>query len=291
MPFPVIDAHQHVWDPARAAYDWLGPEMAPIDTAKTFDELAPELRACGIDATILVHSADNADDTALMRETADAHPEIVGIVGYVPLADAEATAATLETWASDPLYVGVRNLIHDLPDPDWLLRPEVDAGLGELEAHGVPFDLVAVLPRHLELVPILSERHPGLKIVIDHLAKPPIGLDETEPWRRLIAAAAENPLVSAKVSGLYSATADSGAWTTEQLRPFFDDALELFGPQRLLYGGDWPISVLSGGYTRVWNGLRPLFDTLDAGDREWILGRTAAEVYGIDADRLAALTG
>jgi L-fuconolactonase len=291
MPFPVIDAHQHVWDPAKAAYDWLGPEMAPIDTAKTFDDLAPELRACGIDATILVQSADNADDTALMRETAAAHPEIVGIVGYAPLADAEATAAVLDSWANDSLYVGVRNLIHDLPDPDWLLRPEVDAGLGELEARGMPFDLVAVLPRHLELVPILSERHPELRIVIDHLAKPPIGLDTNEPWRRLIAQAAENSLVTAKVSGLYSATADSGAWTTEQLRPFFDDVLEFFGPQRLMYGGDWPISVLSGGYTRVWNGLLPLFDGLDAVDRERLLGRNAAEIYGIDADRLAALTG
>lgn len=200
---PVIDSHQHVWDPSRAAYDWLGPEQAPIDRAMSFDDLAPELAACGVDATVLVQSADHSEDTALMRQAAAAQPRIVGIVGYAPLADAEATATVLAEWAADPLLVGVRNLIHDLPDPDWLLRPDVDAGLGVLEEHGVPFDVVAVLPRHLELVPILSERHPRLKMVIDHLAKPPIGLDSDEPWTTLIARAAENPLVYAKVSGLY----------------------------------------------------------------------------------------
>lgn len=284
---PVIDSHQHVWDPSRAAYDWLGPEQAPIDRAMSFDDLAPELAACGVDATVLVQSADHSEDTALMRQAAAAQPRIVGIVGYAPLADAEATATVLAEWAADPLLVGVRNLIHDLPDPDWLLRPEVDAGLGVLEEHGVPFDVVAVLPRHLELVPILSERHPRLKMVIDHLAKPPIGLDSDEPWTTLIARAAENPLVYAKVSGLYSATPDSGAWSTESVRPYFDRAVELFGADRLMYGGDWPISVLSGGYRRVWQGLAPLFDSLSPNEREQVLGRTAAAFYGLDPARLA----
>ena len=101
-----------------------------------------------------------------------------------------------------------------------------------------------------------------------------------------MAAAAENPLVYGKVSGLYSATDDMGAWSTEAIRPFFDRALELFGPERLMYGGDWPIAVLAGGYTRVWDGLRPLFDELGTDERELVLGRTAAEFYRIDPNRL-----
>jgi L-fuconolactonase len=137
------------------------------------------------------------------------------------------------------------------------------------------------------LVPIISERHPRLRMVIDHLAKPPIGLQATQPWDRLMAVAAENPRVYAKVSGLYSATPDPAAWTTELVRPFVDRALELFGVQRLMYGGDWPISVLAGGYTRVWNGLAPLFDALDETDREWMLGRAAAHFYRIDPARIA----
>ena len=210
MTFPVIDAHQHVWDPALAEYDWLGPELAPIDRAMTFEDVAPELRAAGVDLTVQVQSADNPEDTALMRASAAAHREVAGIVGFAPLDDAEGTASTLEAWNSDPLMVGVRNLIHNKPDPDWLLRPEVREALAVLEESGLALDVVAVLPRHLELVPILSERHPRLRMVIDHLAKPPIGLESSEPWDSLIARAAENPLVYGKVSGLYSADGRHG---------------------------------------------------------------------------------
>ena len=288
MTFPVIDAHQHVWDPARAEYDWLGPELAPINGAMSFDDLAPELRAAGVDFTVQVQSADNPEDTALMRASAADHPEVVGIVGFAPLDDADGTAATLDAWAGDSLMVGVRNLIHNKPDPDWLLRPEVAASLEILEQRGVPLDVVAVLPRHLELIPILSARHPGLRMVIDHLGKPPIGLDSREPWTSLIAAAAENRHVHAKISGLYSATADMGAWTTAAIRPFFDLALESFGPDRLMYGGDWPIAVLAGGYTRVWEGLQPLFEGLEPEEREQVLGRTAQQFYRIDRARLGA---
>jgi L-fuconolactonase len=288
MTFPVIDAHQHVWDPARAEYDWLGPELAPINGAMSFDDLAPELRAAGVDFTVQVQSADNPEDTALMRASAADHPEVVGIVGFAPLDDADGTAATLDAWAGDSLMVGVRNLIHNKPDPDWLLRPEVAASLEILEQRGVPLDVVAVLPRHLELIPVLSARHPGLRMVIDHLGKPPIGLDSREPWTSLIAAAAENRHVHAKISGLYSATADMGAWTTAAIRPFFDLALESFGPDRLMYGGDWPIAVLAGGYTRVWEGLQPLFEGLEPEEREQVLGRTAQRFYRIDRARLGA---
>ena len=287
MTFPVIDAHQHVWDPARAEYDWLGPELAPINGAMSFEDLAPELRAAGVDFTVQVQSADNPEDTALMRASAADHPEVVGIVGFAPLDDADGTAATLDAWAGDSLMVGVRNLIHNKPDPDWLLRPEVAASLEILEQRGVPLDVVAVLPRHLELIPILSARHPALRMVIDHLGKPPIGLASREPWTSLIAAAAENRHVHAKISGLYSATADMGAWTTAAIRPFFDRALESFGPDRLMYGGDWPIAVLAGGYTRVWEGLQPLFEGLEPEEREQVLGRTAQQFYRIDRARLS----
>lgn len=288
MTFPVIDAHQHVWDPTVAEYDWLGPDMAPIDGVMTFDDVAPELRAAGVDFTVQVQSADNSDDTAVMRASAATHAEVVGIVGFTPLDDAASTAAILDEWAGDTLMVGVRNLIHNKPDPDWLLRPEVAESLALLEQRGLALDIVAVLPRHLELIPILSERHPRLRMVIDHLAKPPIGLDSVEPWDSLIAAAAANPFVYAKVSGLYSATADIGAWSTESVKPFFERALEIFGPARLMYGGDWPISVLAGGYTAVWGGLKPLFDGLGVSDRDDVLGRTAAEFYRLDEERLRA---
>ncbi len=277
-----------MWDPACARYDWLTAELAPINRPIEFAELRPALREAGVDATVIVQSADNDDDTDLMLRTAEANPEVAAVVAYVPLARPAAAADRLAELRRNPKVVGIRNLIHNIPDPDWLLRPDVDEGLGVLEGAGVTFDLVAVLPRHLEHVPTLSARHPGLKIVIDHLAKPPVGLDDMEPWWTLIERAAENPLVHAKVSGLYSATADSSAWTVDAIRPFVMRALEVFGADRLMYGGDWPISLLSGGYRRVWEGLSVVFAELGSEERKWILGGTAERFYGIDAAALEA---
>jgi L-fuconolactonase len=146
-----------------------------------------------------------------------------------------------------------------------------------------------VLPEHLALVPTLVERHPGLRIVIDHLAKPPIGLADAEPWWSLIARAAESPTVYAKVSGLYSAAGNSGSWTPDAIRPYLGRAIDCFGADRLMYGGDWPISVLSGGYDRVWGGLTVLFDELGERERAKILSGTARDFYRIDPLRIAAL--
>jgi L-fuconolactonase len=285
-----IDAHQHVWNPATAEYAWLGPQHHPIDRAMTFEELQPLLRDAGVDATVLVQSADNDEDTDAMFAVADRHPEIAAIVAYVPLDRPDRAAERLSELRADSRFVGIRNLIHDLPDPDWLLGDIVDEGLDLLEKADVTFDLVSVLPRHLENLATISERHPSLRIVIDHLSKPPIGGDP-EPWWTLIARAAENPLVHAKVSGLYSSVGELGDWSTEAVRPFFDRALEVFGPERLMFGGDWPISVLAGGYRRTWDSLSELLEGLSAADRAKILGETAAQFYRIDEHRLATASG
>jgi L-fuconolactonase len=283
---PVTDSHQHVWDPSRARYDWLAREAPELNRTIGFDEAVPELRRAGIDATVLVQSADNDADTDFMLEVAAQNPMVAGVVAYVPLHDPPTAARRLAALQKNPIIVGVRNLIHDRPDPDWLLRDDVDEGLGLLEDAGVPFDLVGVLPRHLEIVPIIGERHPQLRMVIDHLAKPPIGRDEREPWWGLIASAAENPLVFGKVSGLYSATADGASWTVDGVRPFVHRALEVFGSDRLMYGGDWPISIPNGGYQRVWSGLSEIFAELNELDRNRILDTTAQAFYGLSPVRL-----
>jgi L-fuconolactonase len=283
----IIDAHQHVWDLAKARYEWLGPELAPIDRTMQFAELKPSLARAGISATVLVQSADNDEDTALMLNVAAANSEIVAVVAYAPLDRPAELSARLEGFRNNSLIVGIRNLIHNIPDPEWLLRPEVDEGLGVLEDAGMTFDLVSVLPEHLALVPTLVERHPRLRIVIDHLSKPPIGLGDREPWWSLIAQAAQSPTVFAKVSGLYSATEDSGSWTPALVAPYLNRAIDCFGASRLMYGGDWPISVLSGGYDRVWDGLSVLFAELPVADRDQILAQTAIDFYRIDPQRLA----
>jgi L-fuconolactonase len=284
----IIDAHQHVWDLERAAYDWLGPELAPIDRTFSFEESRDALRRAGVTASVLVQAADNDEDTELMLETAARCPEVVGVVAYVPLADPDRAKERLAELRRSPLVVGVRNLIHDLPDADWLLRPDVDRGLSVIERAGVAFDLVSVLPRHLEHATTIAKRHPSLRIVIDHLSKPPIGGEDREPWWTLIEEAAANPLVYGKISGLYGTVGGPAAWTTDAIRPFFDRALEVFGPDRLMYGGDWPVSITAGGYDRVWGGLSPLIDELSPDEREAILATTAYAFYRLDDKLLAA---
>ena len=288
MVSPIIDTHQHVWNLSRAAYPWLGPELGEINRSIGFDELRPSLVRAGVQGTVLVEAADNAEDTELMFDTAAANPEIVGIVAYVPLDRPDEAAPTLEELKKSSLTVGIRNLIHNQADPDWLLGAEVDTGLTLLEDAGLAFDVVSVLPRHLELVPILSERHPRLRMVIDHLSKPPIGLESRQPWWDLIAAAAENPLVFAKVSGLYSATEDPGSWTVDAIQPSFDRAMDVFGPNRLMYGGDWPVSILAGGYDRVWDGLQEIFASLEKHERNSVLGETGVRFYRIDPQRITS---
>ncbi|WP_406296371.1 amidohydrolase family protein [Streptomyces sp. NBC_00624] len=286
----VIDAHQHVWDPARAPYDWLGPAMAPIDRAMGFAEVRPALRAAGVTATVLVQAADNDAGTDHMLATAAAHPEVVAVVAWIPLDASGLARARLAALRRDPHVVGVRTLVHENPDPDWILRSDVGQGLALLAQAGLAFDYVTSTPAALVHVPELAARHPQLRLVVDHLGKPPVGggAEERAAWRRLIAAAARHPGVHAKVSGLYSACGPLDAWTTDQVRPFVEDALELFGPGRLMYGGDWPVSLLAGGYERTWEAYGKLLAPLDPDDRAAVLGGTAAGFYRIDAALLDA---
>ncbi len=283
----IIDSHQHVWDLTRSPYPWLGPDVPEYNRTFTFDEVQPQLRAQGVDATVLVQSDDHDGDTDLMIEVADRHPEVVGIVVYVPLDQPDLAAERLESLRGDDRVVGVRNLIHNIPDPDWILRPDVAEGLGLLERLGLTYDHVSVLPRHLEHVTTLSERHPDLRIVIDHLSKPPIGEAEREPWWSLIERAAENPKVFGKVSGLYPGAGPDG-WTVAGIQPFVDRAVEVFGPSRLMYGGDWPISIAAGGYERVFAGLQDALAGLSSDEREEIYAGSARRFYRLDEQRLAA---
>ncbi|WP_181804046.1 amidohydrolase family protein [Streptomyces shenzhenensis] len=283
----IIDSHQHVWDLDRAPYPWLGPHVPQWNRTFTFEEVQPDLRRNGVSATVMVQAADNDQDTQYMLAVADDHPEVVGVVGYVPLEKPAEASARLAELRTDRRVVGIRNLTHDRPDPDWILRPDVDEGLSVLEAAGIPFDYVAVIPRHLEHVPVLSERHPRLRIVVDHLAKPPIGRSGVEPWWSLMAAAAENPLVHAKVSGLYPGEAPD-RWNADAIRPFVERAVELFGPSRLMYGGDWPISVAAGGYSRVFEGVMQALRGVAPRDRDEILSGTARRFYDLDDDLLTA---
>jgi L-fuconolactonase len=279
----IVDAHHHLWRLDRADYGFLHGLPASIDRDLVFDDLLPTLRRLGIERTVVVQGVDADGDTDSMLEEAAAHPEIGGVVGWVPLDRAEVAATRLEQLRRNPVFRGVRAAINMQPDAEWLLRDDVGEGLRLLEDAGIPFDLVSVRRRHLDLVPELVERHPRLRIVIDHLSKPPIARDEVEPWWTNIARAAESPTVFAKISGLMPARTPYDAWTLDDLRPFVDRAAEVFGPSRLMWGSDWPIIDLAGGYERAWDAAHELVADWTPADRDALFGATAVRFYGLDA--------
>lgn len=283
----IIDAHQHFWNLDRVAYPWLTPAYGPI--YRTFEErdLEPHLDTFGVEGTVIVQSMDSYEDSDYMLEVADRWPRIAGVVGWVPLTRAEEAASVLDRYQRDQRFVGVRHLIHEDPDPDWLLRSDVQDGLTLLAERDLAFDVVAVLPRHLEHVPVLAERHPGLRLVIDHLAKPPVKDRGWEPWAGLIARAAEHRNVYAKISGLNTA-ADWETWSADDLRPYVEHVLQAFGAERLMFGGDWPVAVLAGDYPKVWRETEKLLTEIDEGARARVLGATAAEFYRLPIDRRAS---
>ncbi len=281
----IIDAHVHLWNLRRSDYAWLhGPGNDKINRTIEWAEIEPLLRSNGISRAILVQADDTDSDTDYLLEVAAGHDQVSGVVAYVPLHSPAEAAKRLDRIRDGHKVVGVRNLIHDRPDPDWLLRPDVDEGLALLAERDIPFDVVSVLPRHLEHVATLSQRHPRLRMVIDHLSKPPIKAADDGQWRSLLAAAAASRNVYAKVSGLYPAAGALDDWDPEDIRPSFEFAYQTFGPERLMFGSDWPVSVLAGGYERVWRGLSALFAELGQPARDAILAGTASSFYGLHAD-------
>jgi L-fuconolactonase len=273
----IVDAHHHLWDLSTGWYDWPTPAEVAIYRTFAASELAGELAIANVARTVVVQTIDRLEDTDAMIGARAAHPWIAGVVGWVPLADRDAAERELAARAS--LLAGVRHLIHREPDPHWILRPDVADGLDVVAALGLPFDVVAVFPHHLELLPALRRRHPDLVLVIDHLAKPPYRSDGWATWAAQLREAGSLPGVYAKISGLD--TAAGPGWTPDELRPGFDIALEAFGPERLLFGSDWPVCRLASTYAEVVAAARALVAELAADEQAEILGGTAARVYGL----------
>jgi len=274
-----IDAHAHIWNVEQVAYDWPTPADAGLYRNIEPPELLPLMRDAGIAQAVLVQAADHAEETDYLLRMADAHDFVAGVVGWVPLDRAAEAGRRLETLAKHPRFKGVRHLIHCEADPDWIVRPEVVEGLRVLASFGLAFDVVAVFPNHLKHVPTLAERVPDLRLVLDHLAKPPIasgvGFDA---WAAQLEAAAVAPNVYAKLSGLNTAC-DWTRWTAADWAPSVDVAFRAFGADRLLFGSDWPVANLAGGYARVWEATLQSLAGRTERDIEAVLGGTAAAVY------------
>ena len=276
---PTVDAHQHFWEIDSGLYDWPTAADGPIYRTFTPSDLAAELTSVAIDRTVVVQTVDTLADTDSMLAAAAAHSFIAGVVGWVPLTDPATTEAALYA-RRDGALCGVRHLIHREPDPAWLARPDIRPGLALLAALGMPFDVVAVFPDHLDIVPDVADAHPDLTLVLDHLAKPPFRAPGWDTWLAQVRRAAERPNVVAKLSGLD--TAAGPGWTTDEIRPAVDAVLRWFGPERLLFGSDWPVCRSVSTYAEVVSSMGELTNALSPTERAWIMGDTATRVYGLD---------
>jgi len=285
-----IDAHHHVWDLAVRDQPWIaGHAMAPLRRSFGIDDLAPDAAATDVTATVVVQTVADVDETEELLDLAQATPLIAGVVGYVDLAapDVGEQLDQLQARPSGGWLVGIRSLVQDEPDPRWLARPAVLAGLREVARRDLAYDLL-VRVHQLECARIAVTQLPEGRYVVDHLAKPAIASGAWEPWASGLAALAACANVSAKLSGLVT-EASWDTWTTGDLRPYVEHAVATFGPDRLMFGSDWPVCTLAAPYGRVVTAVDELVAGLSTSERAVVMGGTAATVYGLPDDLAKAI--
>ena len=240
----IVDAHQHFWDPARGDYGWLTPDN-PIHRVFSTADLRPLLVQSGVDATILVQAAPSPAETDYMLSIARKTPWVLGVVGWIDLL-APGAVDDVRRRAGDPHFLGVRPMLQDLEDPDWIRRRALDPALNAIAGEGLVFDAL-ILPHQIDAITELAARHPQLSIVLDHGAKPRLGQgDAMTAWARNLDKLAQAPNVTCKLSGLLTELPPGGSRddVTGAINMLFD----LFGPTRLLWGRDWPVLTLAGDY-------------------------------------------
>lgn len=272
-----IDAHQHFWQISRGDYGWLAPSLVPLYRDFGPSDLQPLARAAGVTLTVVVQAAPTLAETRYLLELARHNAAIAGVVGWLPLLDPDAPALIADL-AREPKFKGVRPMLQDLPDDDWIANPALEPAIDALVAHDLAFDAL-VFARHLPYLSAFASRHPRLRIVVDHGAKPPIrdGAPGWQPWAERIAMLARLPRIHCKLSGL--ATEAAPGWDDDTLRPYVSHLLEQFGARRLMWGSDWPVLEMNGDYAAWHACARRLTETLSDDERAAIFGDTARAFY------------
>jgi L-fuconolactonase len=276
----IIDAHHHFWrldQPAPFNYAWLdAPQNAAIRRNFLPADLEGHLKAAGVERTVLVQTQHNLAENRWALGLAERHEFIAGVVGWVDLAS-DTCEEELTEFKDHPKFVGIRHVVQDEPDDGFIVRSDVLGGLKTLQRHSVPFDLLFYV-RHLRHVPTLIEHLPDLPMVIDHLSKPHIKEKRLDDWLPHFQAAAKFPNVFCKLSGMIT-EADWRRWKADDLKPYVLAALELFGPERLMFGSDWPVCELAGSYERVVAALNESLGPISPSERQAIFGATARRFY------------
>ncbi len=272
-----LDAHQHFWSYEAAQYPWI-PPGSPLHRDWLPDDLAALQRPLGLEGSVAVQARQTLAESDWLLALADRHPRIKAEVGWVELRS-DRVEADLARLAAHPKFVGVRHVVQDEPDPDFMLGKDFQRGIAKLHTHGLTYDIL-IYPKQLEAAIRLAEAFPRQPFVLDHVAKPPVGSGALEPWAAQLRRLARLPNVHCKVSGLIT-EADHRAWRPEDLRPYLDVVFEAFGPARLMWGSDWPVCLFAGAYERTFRVVEHYAAQLTPAERDGLFGVNAAKFYRI----------
>ena len=272
-----IDSHQHFWNYHPDRQEWIGPEMGTLKRDFLPEDLYPVLQASQIDGCIAVQAEEHFRETAFLLELSESHPWILGVVGWVEVAQ-DNLDELLDSWSQASKLLGFREILQS-KEPEYLLRKEFIRGIQKLGSRGYTYDILTY-PRQLPAALSLVDKCPNQRFVIDHLSKPDIKTGDWKAWKKSLQPFGERELVHAKVSGLVT-EADWKKWDANQLYPYLEIALEIFGPKRLLFGSDWPVCLLAGEYGQVLEVIESFTNQLSADEKDAILGDTAQEFYSI----------
>lgn len=272
----ITDSHQHFWQVGRFDYPWMTSDLGVLYRDYLPDELAPILSRRGVNKTVLVQASNSVAESQWLLNLADENSFIAGVVGWVDLTS-PIVDAQLDELSAHPKFKGVRHLVESEPADDWLIQPSVLSGLRQLSRYRLSYDLL-VHTRHLKYVLQVVESVPELAFVIDHLAKPPIATNEIKEWSQALKPLASYPNVHCKLSGLVT-EANWTSWKPDDLRPYVEHALELFGTERLMFGSDYPVCLLAASYNRVLDAFQEILEPLSDANREKIFSNNAAQFY------------
>ena len=280
----LIDAHFHSWQLARADYGWLTPALAPIYRDVNVPDWQAQAEPLGVTGGILVQAAPTEAETWHLLALADQHPSVLGVVGWVDWLAPDA-AQRIHTLGRHPKLKGLRPMLQDIPDPDWILQPALQPLLALMAELELVFDAL-VKPVHLPRLLTLAARHPSLRIVIDHAAKPNIAADTWQPWADDMQRLAEQTDAVCKLSGMLT---EAGPHPAPQVcRPWIDHMLACFGPDRVLWSSDWPVLELAGSYAGWWQACQEFTQHLTKAERAAVFGGNALRVYRVDVVSLTS---
>jgi L-fuconolactonase len=274
-----IDAHQHYWDPQAVDYFWMPQDHPVLSRPYWPADLEPILERNQFAGSVVVQAAHDPREAAWMLALADSHPSILGVVAWTDLT-APNLPDSLDILQKHPKFKGIRHLVQDEPDANWLLRQDVLEGLGELARRGIPYDIL-VKPPQLHVVEPLAEKLPDLPVVIDHIAKPYIADGIFDGWAQRMESISRIPHVHVKMSGMIT-EAKLDSWTAGDLRPYVQHVFRTFGPDRILFGSDWPVCLLAGTWKEVLAAFTQALGPLDQDTRAKMLGENAARFYKLD---------